>query len=132
MTSSPTDVEVSCAVWGFMHELLDPVAFLMKNNVRKVLHLNFYITLDIIYSRQLTESFDTFVDALVVLVEDDNIGNGFFAPVVVRGDELQFDAHMVLGEQTCKIPVDHQNVRRLVMAQSFPHPGSRTNFGTDF
>ena len=33
------------------------------------------------------------LDALVVLVERDDIGDGFFMTVIVRDDELQFDAH---------------------------------------
>ena len=32
-------------------------------------------------------------DALVVLGERDDIGDGLFVTVVVRDDELQFDAH---------------------------------------
>jgi hypothetical protein len=32
-------------------------------------------------------------DALVILVEGDNIGDGFFVTVIVTDDELQFDAH---------------------------------------
>ena len=33
------------------------------------------------------------LDALVVLVEGDDIGDGFFLTVIVTDDELQFDAH---------------------------------------
>ena len=33
------------------------------------------------------------LDALVVLVEGDHIGDGFFMTVIVTDDELQFDAH---------------------------------------
>jgi hypothetical protein len=33
------------------------------------------------------------LDALVVLGERDDIGDGLFVTVVVRDDELQFDAH---------------------------------------
>jgi len=33
------------------------------------------------------------LDALVVLVEGDDIGDGFFMTVIVTNDELQFDAH---------------------------------------
>jgi hypothetical protein len=32
-------------------------------------------------------------DALVILVEGDDIGDGFFVTVIVTDDELQFDAH---------------------------------------
>ena len=32
-------------------------------------------------------------DALVMLVEGDDIGDGFFVTVIVTDDELQFDAH---------------------------------------
>ncbi len=32
-------------------------------------------------------------DALVILVEGDDIGDGFFMTVIVTDDELQFDAH---------------------------------------
>src|SRR5215470_12115734 len=32
-------------------------------------------------------------DALVILVEGDDIGDGFFVTVIVTNDELQFDAH---------------------------------------
>src|SRR5215813_6473880 len=33
------------------------------------------------------------LDALVVLVEGDDIGDGLFVTLIVRDDELQFDAH---------------------------------------
>src|SRR6266481_9633645 len=33
------------------------------------------------------------LDALVVLVEGDDIGDGFFLTVIVTDNELQFDAH---------------------------------------
>ena len=33
------------------------------------------------------------LDALVVLVEGDDIGDGFFMTVIVTNDELQFDTH---------------------------------------
>jgi hypothetical protein len=33
------------------------------------------------------------LDAFVVFVERDDIGDGFFVSVIVRDDELQFDAH---------------------------------------
>jgi hypothetical protein len=33
------------------------------------------------------------LDALVVLVEGEDIGDGFFLTVIVRDDELQCDAH---------------------------------------
>jgi len=33
------------------------------------------------------------LDALVVLGERDDIGDGLFVTVIVRDDELQFDAH---------------------------------------
>jgi hypothetical protein len=33
------------------------------------------------------------LDALVVLVEGDDIGDGFFMTVIVTNDELQFDVH---------------------------------------
>ena len=33
------------------------------------------------------------LDALVVLVEGDDIGDGLFMTVIVTDDELQFDAH---------------------------------------
>jgi hypothetical protein len=33
------------------------------------------------------------LDALVVLGEGDDIGDGFFLTVIVTNDELQFDAH---------------------------------------
>ena len=33
------------------------------------------------------------LDALVVLVEGDDIGDGFFVTVIVTDDELQFDTH---------------------------------------
>jgi hypothetical protein len=33
------------------------------------------------------------LDALVILVEGDDIGDGFFVIVIVTDDELQFDAH---------------------------------------
>ena len=33
------------------------------------------------------------LDALVVLVEGDDIGDSFFMTVIVTDDELQFDAH---------------------------------------
>jgi hypothetical protein len=32
-------------------------------------------------------------DALAILVEGDDIGDGFFVTVIVTDDELQFDAH---------------------------------------
>ena len=32
-------------------------------------------------------------DALIVLVEGDDLGDGFFLTVIVTDDELQFDAH---------------------------------------
>jgi hypothetical protein len=32
-------------------------------------------------------------DALIVLVEGDDIGDGFFLTVIVTDDELQCDAH---------------------------------------
>ena len=32
-------------------------------------------------------------DALVMLVEGDDIGDGFFVTIIVTDDELQFDAH---------------------------------------
>jgi hypothetical protein len=32
-------------------------------------------------------------DALVVLVEGDDIGDGFFMTLIVTDDQLQFDAH---------------------------------------
>jgi hypothetical protein len=37
------------------------------------------------------------LDALVVLVERDDIGDGFFVTVIVRDDELQFDAHRMVS-----------------------------------
>jgi hypothetical protein len=33
------------------------------------------------------------LDAVVVLVEGDDIGDGFFVTVIVTDDELQFDTH---------------------------------------
>jgi hypothetical protein len=33
------------------------------------------------------------LDALVVLVEGDDIGDGFFITLIVTNDELQFDTH---------------------------------------
>ena len=33
------------------------------------------------------------LDAFVVLVEGDDIGDSLFLTVIVRDDELQFDAH---------------------------------------
>jgi hypothetical protein len=32
-------------------------------------------------------------DALIVLVEGDDIGDGFLMTIIVRDNELQFDAH---------------------------------------
>jgi hypothetical protein len=33
-------------------------------------------------------------DALVMLVESDNISDGFFVTIIVTDDKLQFDVHM--------------------------------------
>jgi hypothetical protein len=41
----------------------------------------------------LRQSQPEMLDALVVLVEDKDIGDGFFLTVIVTDDELQFDAH---------------------------------------
>ena len=41
----------------------------------------------------LRESQPEMLDALLVLVEGDDIGDGLFVTVIVRDDELQFDAH---------------------------------------
>jgi hypothetical protein len=35
------------------------------------------------------------LDALVILVEGDDIGDGFFVTLIVTNDELQFDTHTV-------------------------------------
>ena len=35
------------------------------------------------------------LDALVILVEGDDIGDGFFVTLIVPNDELQFDTHTV-------------------------------------
>src|SRR4029453_8363794 len=39
--------------------------------------------------------------ALVVLVEGDDIGDGFFMTVIVTDDELQFDAHSRASPGSC-------------------------------
>src|SRR5262249_18087759 len=41
------------------------------------------------------------LDALVVLVEGDDIGDGFFMTVIVTDDELQFDAHSRPSPASC-------------------------------
>jgi hypothetical protein len=41
------------------------------------------------------------LDALVVLVEGDDIGDGFFMTVIVTDDELQFDAHSRTSPGSC-------------------------------
>jgi len=33
------------------------------------------------------------LNPLVVFIEGDDIGNGFFLTIIVTNDELQFDAH---------------------------------------
>jgi hypothetical protein len=35
------------------------------------------------------------LDALVILVQGDDIGDGFFVTLIVTHDELQFDTHTV-------------------------------------
>ncbi len=41
------------------------------------------------------------LDALVVLVEGDDIGDGFFLTVIVTDDELQLDAHSRTSPGSC-------------------------------
>jgi hypothetical protein len=41
----------------------------------------------------LGQAYPEMFDALVILVEGDDIGDGFFVTVIVTDDELQFDAH---------------------------------------
>ena len=41
------------------------------------------------------------LDALVVLVEGDDIGDGFFMTVIVTDDELQFDANSRTSPGSC-------------------------------
>src|SRR6267143_509756 len=41
------------------------------------------------------------LDALVVLVEGDDIGDGFFVTVIVTDDALQFDTHTGASPGSC-------------------------------
>jgi hypothetical protein len=41
----------------------------------------------------LSQAYPEMFDALVMLVEGDDIGDGFCVTVIVTDDELQFDAH---------------------------------------